>query len=178
MDGLFRLCHNEHIDVEYVRLTRSGRMLGWYLPAEEDAPPTILLDVSLHQDRRRHRVVLAEELGHHYTVPTSSLASGGLCAPLQIPERSNRTRDEGRAVRWAARHLIPTMALAQAAREGHHTVHDLAEYFCVTDWLVHRRLRILRSDLRKSQGLRVHVRELFAPILVDALWGLDVAAGG
>jgi len=48
---------------------------------------------------------------------------------------------------------------------------ELADYFYVTTWIVRRKLIFLRQDLRREQGLRVKgLRDLFAPVLVDAYW--------
>lgn len=169
METLHRLCAAEGIVVEYVSLTRSKRILGWYYRAW-DGQPIIALDVDLQTNPILGRCVLAEEYGHHKTGSTGCIIHAGAYSLT----RANRARDESRAVRYAAELLIPTRELAEAIQKGCTSTHDLADHFYVMPWMVRRRLHFLRDDLQKEAGLRVAgIRDLFDPILVDNLWGLD-----
>lgn len=83
-------------------------------------------------------VVLAEELGHHFTLAGNNL-------PAEHWNRLNRcnySKDEARAIRWAAIHLIPVHELMQASRDDIITVPKLAEYFQVTPSFVVYRMSL------------------------------------
>lgn len=172
MEGLLAICDQEGIDVQYGTITRRKSLLGlfWWEP---DGGPVIGLDESLLSHPRLERCVLAEEVGHFYFPPVGSLAGMHFSSSLGRLNTPNRSRDESKAVRWAANYLIPTAQLAEAANSGIRSVDELADYFCVTEWMVWRKLAVIRMDMREQQGLRVKTRDLWAPILVDNLWGLS-----
>lgn len=176
MQGLWQLCQQEGIDIEYVALTRRRTVLGWYFRTP-DGEPVIALDESLPARPRLERCVLAEEVGHHFTVPTSGLSMTSFSTNLHrlALEKRNRRQDEARAIRWAANYLIPTTELASAVRSGIVGVNELAEYFYVTEWMVWRRLHFLKSDLRDQQQLYIKGwHSLFSPLLVNTMWGQAV----
>lgn len=172
MESLRRLCVDAGVEVHYVALTRSKRILGWYYHAW-DGQPIIALDKDLPRVPRLERCVLAEELAHHEVGATGSLVYS-TSDETYVLRRTDRARDEARALRRAAEILIPTEELAQAIREGCTTIHELSDRFYVVPEMVLRRLNFLRQDLRQAQGLRVMgLSDLFAPILVDNLWELE-----
>lgn len=178
MEGLLRLCAQEGIAVEYVDLSKSRGLLGWYCSDWNTGESLILLDYSLLDSPPLHRCVLADELGHHMTgtprlMPSSSFSAS--LARLRLDE-STRWRHESAAVRWAADYLIPNDALAIAVREGIRTVSELAVHFNVTPWMIWRKIHFLRCDMRGHHGLRVKTRDVFSPILVYALWGQACSA--
>ncbi|WP_052299146.1 ImmA/IrrE family metallo-endopeptidase [Thermaerobacter marianensis] len=131
----------EGILVEYVPLLPSKGLLGLYLRTPHGA--AIVLDSSLPANPRLERCVMAEELGHHFTVPVTST----FVACTSATARTSYRRDEARALRWACDHLMPLDQFLQAMREGVSTVEELADYFYVTPWMVHARFRFLPSHL-------------------------------
>lgn len=68
-------------------------------------------------------------------------------------------RDEARAIRWAADHLIPTDHLLRAVREGVTPVDELAEYFYVTRWMVLAKLRTLAGPVWRCRAGHVHTTD-------------------
>ncbi|GMA55444.1 hypothetical protein GCM10025857_68010 [Alicyclobacillus contaminans] len=85
-----------------------------------------------------HRCVLAEELGHYFTVPrskfTKPFASYG--------DRLQLSRDERRALNWAARFLISEESLKEALAQRYRSIHELAEHLGVTTEIASIRLQM------------------------------------
>ncbi len=52
---------------------------------------------------------------------------------------------EDRAMRWAARFLMPRKSLAEALSNGVTRISDLADHFQVTEEMAHYRLRLSRT---------------------------------
>lgn len=176
MEGLLSICNNEGIDLYYEDLTRRESVLGWYIPAEDGEPPTIMLDKRLVGRVPLKRTVLAEELGHHFTVPRGSLARGPFFSTIEDSLiRISNSKDEERAIRWATDYLIPTPDLAKAVQTGRKEPHELAEYFCVIEWIVWRKIHFLRQDVWKKFELRIGAKEVFSPLLVREMWGWNEA---
>jgi len=176
MEALRRLCVDAGIELEYVRLTNSGRILGWYFRAW-DGQPVIALDKDLPRYPRLERCILAEEFAHHETGATGSLIYR-ISDDRYQSHQIDRARDETRALRRAAEILIPTNELADAILSGCTSIDDLANRFYVVPDMVKRRLFFLRQDLRRVQGLRVlGINDLFSPVLVENHWGLEGLEG-
>lgn len=172
MEDLLFLCAQEGVAVEYVRLSKSRGLLGWYCSDWDTGQPLILLDYSLLDFPPLHRCVLAEELGHHMTgtprlMPSSILSASVL--RLRLYE-STHWKHENAAVRWAADYLIPNDALALALRNGIRTVTELADHFNVTPWMVRRKMDFLRNDMPKYQGSRVRHKDLFSSTIMYPVW--------
>lgn len=168
MDDLWALCDQEGIVVLYVdNLTRSKLKLGYYYRTE-DGQPVILLDESLQDMPRRHRCVLAEELGHYFCGATGAIVRPGAYSPLS---GGARAKDEHRGLRWAANYLIPTDRLALAAQAGLSSVPELADYFEVEEYMVWRKFHILRTDLREQWKLHVAAPDIMSSLLVAVRWG-------
>lgn len=166
MEGLLQICREHEIWVSYQPLYASEGRLGMFF-RDAGGRPIIILDTSLLTQPRLERCILAEEIGHYFTTPTSTF----FVVHFSYSAAVTLSRDDSRALRWASNYLMPTPALAEAVKRGLRTVDELAEHFEVTPWMVWRKLHFLRADLREEQGLRVKVRDLFAPILVDRMWG-------
>lgn len=172
MEGLLQLCRHHGVDVHFVRLSSTGKILGYYCHAR-DGTPLIMLDESLCTRPRLLRCVLAEELGHHLTVPQGHPAGMG----YSVLERDNLMQlslDEARALRWAANCLIPTDELAFAAKRGLVLAHELAEHFQVEEWMVWRKFHVLRQDLREQHRLRASFGDILSPLLAEIMWGAAV----
>lgn len=149
MERLLRIAESEGIYVDYFPLQPTKGVLGLYV--RDERGPAIILDTSLPANPRLERCVMAEELGHHFTVPTTSVFAAFPSATL----RTSHLRDEARALRWACDQLMPVDQFLQALREGVTSVEDLADYFFVTPWMVHQRLRFLPTIHRSISGWRL-----------------------
>lgn len=168
MDGLWAICDQEGIVILYMKyLTRSMRKLGYYYRTEE-GQPVILLDESLKTNPRRHRCVLAEELGHYFCGTTGPVLQLSRYSPLAGQARG---KDEHRGLRWAANFLIPTPELAEAAKKGLSLAHELADFFGVEEYMVWRKFHVLRTDLREQRKLRIVAPDIMSPLLVNTMWG-------
>ncbi|WP_278279260.1 ImmA/IrrE family metallo-endopeptidase [Syntrophomonas palmitatica] len=105
---------------------------------EEGKPPTIALSERLSEGSSLYRCVLAEELGHHFT------SAGNLLPSRYFYRlwRSNISRGEYKARKWAAETLIPRQKLKAALAAGARETWELAEEFGVTCEIVQLRLSL------------------------------------
>lgn len=169
MQDLLEIARAERVHVVYGSLAEKDGIYGMYF-RDEKGRPIIILDDDLHHRPRLKRCVLAEEIGHHLTAPTTSFYVAHISYSLSV----DISRDEARALRWAANHLIPTKRLAEAAERGIQTTHDIADYFFVTEWMVYRKYQFLRTDLREQMKLRVRRRDIMSPLLVATQLGQSI----
>lgn len=140
MEKLLAIAERHRIMVQYYDFI--GPIKGFYL-AEPNMPAVIGLSNSLKKDTPLLRCILAEELGHHFTTT-------GQWIPRQFYQSSAKTmifRVEHKALRWAAKSLIPRSRLMAAVEMGIVTTWELADYFRVTEDMV--RLRCGLPDLQR-----------------------------
>lgn len=167
MHGLRAICEREGVELAYKHLDPDRGLLGMYI-RDGKGRQGIILDRSLMTQPRDERCVMAEEVGHHKTTGTGTL----FVVHFSYHTVVEMSRTEQRALRWATEYLMPTPDFALAIRRGRRSIEELADYFFVTHWMVRFKLRFIKQDLRREQGLRVKgLRDVFAPILVDAVWG-------
>lgn len=140
--GLVKYAEANGIRVEYWDFAPPLEAVYWSAPRLE-IPPVIGLSRSLFSNRAHFRTVLAEELGHHFTS-----AHDGLPKTLfHYQDRLVVSREEYRALKWAANFLIPTNELREAVKKGIREDWELAEHFEVDECLVIFRKRLLRRGL-------------------------------
>ena len=101
-----------------------------------DTHPVIGLSKNLPGNKTHFRTVLAEEIGHHFTCAQDGLPK----TYFHYHERLRVCRAECRALRWAARFLIPDDALWEAMAQGIRETWRLAEHFEVDEGLMKIRL--------------------------------------
>jgi Zn-dependent peptidase ImmA (M78 family) len=135
MEEMYKIARAEGIDVEWHSFRSRIRGLYW---APGGIPPVIWLDKSLEHNNRILRCVMAEELGHHFTLDRDCLTR----TYFNYRDRLAVSRAEYRAFRWAANYLIPMDKLEQAIRSGIVTRWELAEYFDVTEDMIGFRLKL------------------------------------
>lgn len=134
MERLWALVEAEGIHVRWAGLRHTPEgLLGMYYYDPVIGVPVIVLDRGLPTRPRELRSVLAEELGHHFTVPQSE----ALSPRFSFGDAVAQGRDEARALRWAAGFLLPPGALAAGLARGE-GVGDLAERFGVTEAFLRR----------------------------------------
>jgi len=138
-----RIAEEEGIFVSYQDLAIPGYPLfGSYQYDPERNLPIILLDNSLKHNHILYRCVMAEELGHYFTIP-----QGNFLLPYTSYSRAIILgRDERRAIKWACNFLLPVIAFKKAISSGLTTIEELAEYFSVTACLVNWRIEFARND--------------------------------
>ena len=132
---LYTVADMENIVVEYAKLRSPLR--GLYCK-EPGCLPYIGLDYSLHSDRRLHRCVMAEELGHHFTSVGQHIAK----RYYSTQDRLTIDKIEYKALRWAANHLVPEHDLLDAIASGLCEIWELAEEFDVTEEMMRFRMRL------------------------------------
>lgn len=135
MESLLQLAEAENIAVEYSKLRHPVRGFYWH---PIDAYPIIGLSLKLHSDYRLHRCVLAEELGHHFTSSGERIAK----KHHSLQDRLMIDKCEYKALRWAAKHLVPENDLLDAVSEGLYEIWELADHFSVTEDMMRFRLRL------------------------------------
>lgn len=137
------MAEQEGIYLKYDHLDYGERKLyGLYFYDQKRNVPFIILDLSLEWRPILHRCVLAEELGHYFTVPRSQFtrpfASYG--------DRIELSRDERRALTWAARFLVSDEELDEALSWRHSSIRDLADHLSVTVEIARIRLELRRKS--------------------------------
>lgn len=147
MDKMFQISFNEGIFVSYQDLlTSAHKLLGCYFYDRDRQTPFILLDKSLKHNTPLHRSIMAEELGHYFTVP-----QGNFLTPYTSYSRTLKLgRDEVRALRWACDFLMPIENFLSSLKNGINNVHALSETYTVTPWLVYRRMEFI--ELQQSEA--------------------------
>jgi len=156
MEKLWDIVEKEAITVHYDDFSNTPEGIhGLYL-YHKRIGPLIVLGEHLHHSRRLHKCVLAEEIGHHYTAPRTSLLTAHASANLKAME----SQDERKAMEWATSFLIPDRELAKAVGLGYRSCFELAEYFDVSEWFVYRKLNLLRMCFRRA-GLKVKCQDVF-----------------
>lgn len=137
--ALFEIAEKENIAVRWWHFVPPIQAIYWAPP---DFPPLIGLDWSLARRTRSLKCVLAEELGHHFTSAGVFVAR----PHLSYAERIWVSKEEHRALKWAALYLMPEKELALALRSGFVEIWELAEYFGVTEEMVRFRMEISGGD--------------------------------
>lgn len=165
LGGLLRLVEQEGIHLCYTDLSDAPgrRVYGLYYREPRRNLPVIILDHRLEHNLPLHRSVLAEELGHHFTAPSTSVAVAYTSYSVALA----LSRDERRALRWACDYLLPVAEVAAAVERGIATPWDLAEHFLVTEWLIWRRLEFMAAAAKSC--IRKGVR-------LACFWGLATTA--
>lgn len=160
---MYDYIEKEGIYFDYASLlTNTHRKLYGLYFFINDHGPAILLDKSLDrpENRRLHKCVLAEELGHHFTIPRTNIFKlYGSCS-IEYLDRIQQAQDERKALEWASDILMPNVEFSRAVSEGCRSVYDLAEWFDVTEWFVYRKLGIIKVKYREM-GIKLRSRDYF-----------------
>ena len=171
-DELWAIIEREQIVVIYQDLQAVGGRHGAYY-FEPEVGPIIALDHSTLKSDRLHLSVLAEELGHHMTVPERSTTMHWNYS-LDIQE----SRDEVRALRWATDRLLPTFESIDVIQFGGvRSTLELAEHFGVTDWLAWRKIAFLREDIR-AKHIRIKHADMFEAVFAFSREFMEEVAAG
>jgi Zn-dependent peptidase ImmA (M78 family) len=133
LQQMFNVAAREGISIRWCNFEPPIRGMYWD-PIIKN--PVIWLDKSLEYNTRILRCVMAEELGHHFTLDRDCLTR----TYFNYRDRLAVSRAEYRALRWAAKLLVPGDKLGQAIRDGIRERWELAEYFEVTEEMVEFRL--------------------------------------
>jgi len=102
----------------------------------------ILLDAKLIDDQELHKTVLAEELGHYYTMiddPTPKVND-------TYQRRCRIDKEEEKALRWATNHVIPDDELLDYLADHKYAIlQDLIDHFQVPEEFLMKKLQHMAS---------------------------------
>jgi Zn-dependent peptidase ImmA (M78 family) len=132
---MFALAEEEGIEILWFDFNPPIRGLYW---APKKFPPVIGLDNKLDTNTPLLRCIMAEELGHHFTLDRDCLCR----TYFNYRDRLAISKAEYRAFRWAAIYLMPKARLVQAFHLGYVEAWRLADRFNVTEDMVRFRLRL------------------------------------
>lgn len=133
MQQMFELADQEGVNIRWYNFVQPIRGMYWDPIVK---PPVIFLDNTLAKNNRLLRCVMAEELGHHFTLDRDCLYR----TYYNYRDRLDVSRAEYRALRWAAKHLIPQEKLEKLIRSGIVQKWEIAEAFNVVEELIPYRM--------------------------------------
>jgi len=137
-----------------------------YLGKADASNKIITLDISLRENTRESKCVLAEEIGHILYPPRPGHIRYHSRGYWQI-EHHDRSlmgvivaQDERKALDWATRVLIPDDEFWQANKEcGMDKIYLLVDWFDVEPWVVNLKIGYLRRK-RKAAGEKLKWRDI------------------
>ncbi|WP_202707630.1 ImmA/IrrE family metallo-endopeptidase [Sporosalibacterium faouarense] len=132
---LFDLCDEQGIIIDYGNLPNN--VLGMYVK-NMDMPAIIGIDRSIENNEEQLLIVLAEELGHHFTT------TGEFVGPFfHYRDRLKLNKAELMAMKWAVRFLIPIQQLKDVLSAGSCSFSDIANKLQVPTEILYKRLELL-----------------------------------
>lgn len=144
-DNMLELCDSENIIFSYEDFQLP--LNGIYISC--DGMHTIMLSNRIKDNHPLRNVILAEEIGHHFTLVGSNI-------PHEHWNRLNRinfTKDESRAIRWAANYIMPKEKLISVINHDNLLIPEIAEYFEVTYEFTIYRLSLSDIQMVKYQAV-------------------------
>lgn len=134
LDNLFFLVDEE--DILFSFCPMPNKLLGYY--SRTYLPPVILLSNILKRNRILQKVILAEELGHHYSgACIRHFSNGSIPAKLQI-----KNKIEHKALWWAVQYLVPFESFVEAVNSGLTLTYELSQHFQVTERFMGTTIRL------------------------------------
>jgi Zn-dependent peptidase ImmA (M78 family) len=140
---LLKDAYEQGIVVEY--LDFQSQLEAFYFN-NPNCPPIIGISKHLFNNLPHFRTVFAHELGHHFTRSKNTLQH----AYMHYRDRIEMSREEYRAMAWAAEYLISEDNINDAFIKGLNQPWDLSEYFAVDLDLVRLRLVLFFCKYRKK----------------------------
>lgn len=165
MKALLQVVDQEQIYLSTKDLSLCPRIIyGLYFYDPKDQQAHIVLDKQLKEGSPLYRSVLAEELGHHFTIPQTSF----LVPYTSYAFKVALSKDERRALKWACDFLIPIEKLDKALIDGLTNIDELAQHFNVTPWLMRRRFQFI-SQKQSYKYIRKYAGKMMSAILFPAV---------
>jgi len=125
----------------------------------------IVLDISLRDNPRHHKCVLAEEIGHILFPPRPGHLAYHMQGYYQLDsyDRSSIkavvSQDERKAIQWATIFLIPDIELDKSIADGKKTIYEFAEIFEVEKWFMLFRLNFYKRQNRQN-GRKTKLKDI------------------
>ena len=155
LNKLFTLVEKENILFSFCPM--SDKLFGFY--SRTYSPPVILLSNKLKNNLTLQKVILAEELGHHFTISCMRhYSDASIFAKLQIKDRI-----EHKAFWWAVQYLVPFESFVEAVNSGLTLTYELAEHFDVTERFMGISIRLYQQKKKEQMDklLKYKLQELF-----------------
>lgn len=107
IEKIYKIIEKENIKLEILD-SLPNHIEGMYL-RDDDSYPIIVINKKIVDDRKRLNIVLAEELGHHFTsIGDSSVMFNSYSQRIKL------SRGENKALRWATEFLLPLDEIKEA----------------------------------------------------------------
>lgn len=154
LNDLFSLLDKENILFSFCPMPE--RLLGYY--SRTYLPPVILLSNKLKNTFILQKVILAEELGHHYSgACIRHFSNGSIPAKLQI-----KNKIEHKALWWAVQYLVPFESFVEAVNSGLTLTYELSQHFQVTERFMGTSIRLYnqKKKLKMDKLLKYNLLEL------------------
>lgn len=122
----------------------------------------IELDISLLDDTRKHKCVLAEEIGHILYPPRQGHTAYHSRNFFNYDNRGNIeaivAQDERKALDWATNVLISDVEFYRVIKNNV-TLFQLTEYFDVDEWFMRHKIAYVRRKAR-NEGTKLKWRDI------------------
>ena len=113
LEKLYKLIEKENIKLEILN-SLPDHIDGMYLKSESSYP-IIVINKKIENDSMKFKIVLAEELGHHFTsVGDSRVMFNSYTRRLQLDKA------EIKALKWATEYILPIDKLKEAFLKMHY----------------------------------------------------------
>lgn len=137
IEDLHQLIENENIILD-ITDKLPGNVDGLYFRSDNSFP-VISVNANIAHDNIKYSIVLAEELGHHFTsVGDSSVMFNSYAKRLQL------TKAEVKALKWATEYILPIDKLKTAFLKMHNKqIDNITQELEVTQEFLLARLKFL-----------------------------------
>lgn len=137
LEKLYKLIEKENIKLEILN-SLPDHIDGMYLKSESSYP-IIVINKKIENDSMKFKIVLAEELGHHFTsVGDSRVMFNSYTRRLQLD------KSEITALKWATEYLLPIDKLKEAFLKMHYRkIDSITQELEVTQEFLLARLKFL-----------------------------------
>ena len=140
-EEMYKLINQENIILAELELPNNK--LGLY--RKDNHGDFIFYKSEIKSNHIFFRCVIAEELGHYFTLNSSFVTK----APRTYQNWISESKEEEKALRWATNYLIDTTKLLAEFHESNFSVYELSEIFNVTPEFVFMKLIYMSYDLKQ-----------------------------
>jgi hypothetical protein len=138
---MIKLAEDNRVGIEYWNFEPPVEAIYYSVPGKRSI---IGLSYTLLRNSAHLRTVFAEELGHHFT----TVGQNVLKTFFHYTDKLLYSKEEYRAMKWAANYLMPETKIEHAIKKGLTETWQLKDYFCVDEEIVTFRLRMLKKERR------------------------------
>ncbi|MBN1042548.1 ImmA/IrrE family metallo-endopeptidase [Clostridium botulinum] len=154
--NIFNIIEKENIILEEINLT-SAISDGIYIKLPH-IPPTIGINKSIVNNSKKYISTLSEELGHHFTTVGNLVEESRSYSHKLI-----KNKKELKARLWAANFLISDKEFIQALNNCIISIHEMAEYFNVSEEIISYKIYSIILDEPKYISIRNEFKKREVP---------------